>query len=189
MKTDIPEVATTKGLADLLGLTTQRIGQLEKAGVVFKTESNRYNLKASIQGYVDAVQRRRLNQHDGDGSAAGNDYEQHRSRLTGAKADMAQIQAETMKGNYHEAGAVEAVWTDMLMNCRSKLLALPTKLTQRLRKESDAVKIKAILEASIHEALNELAEYDPAIVLDSYIKAHQSDVAAAIDADDEATGK
>lgn len=183
MKTDIPETVTTKGLADLLGLTTQRIGQLEKSGVVFKTESNRYNLQSSVKGYIDAVQHRRLNQHDGGGGEAGGDYEVHRARLTSAKADMAQIQAETMKGNFHEAGAVEAVWIDMLMNCRSKLLAIPSKLTSRLRKETSTVKIKAILETAVTEALNELSNYDPDLVLKRYLATTPADVNA--EADDE----
>ena len=188
MKSALPntptlETLTATRLAEVLGISERTVRDREKAGDIKKSGKDQYLLAESVQGYIAFVKNKRTNQHDGGGGEAGGDYEAHRARLTSAKADMAQIQAETMKGNYHEAGAVEAVWTDMLMNCRSKMLAIPAKLTARLRKETAAVKIKSILETAVHEALNELSNYDPDRVTSEYIQSHREDVATAAEAD------
>ena len=184
----LPPTVSSQVLADVLGIKERTVREREKAGDIHKSGPGQYLLAESVQGYIEFIRTKKTNQHDGGGGESGGDYEAHRSRLTGAKADMAEIQAETMKGNYHEAGAVEAVWTDMLMNCRSKFLAIPSKLTPRLRKESSAVKIRAILETAVTEALNELSDYDPDRVTSEYLQAHREDVAAATEIDGVAMG-
>ena len=62
-----------------------------------------------------------MNQWD-DGSAG---YSEARARLTKAKADIAELDAELKKGTAHDAEAVAAVWADMIGNARAKLLSLP----------------------------------------------------------------
>ena len=54
-------------------------------------------------------------------------------------------------------------WTDVLSACRAKFLAMPTKIAPLLATEDDAAVVKDILEKQIHEALTELANYDPSI--------------------------
>ena len=174
-------------LAKLFNLTAVRVQQLAADGVVTKQERGRYDLWASIRGYIKFLQERKVNQWDVGGDE-GDTYGKHRSRLTGAKADIAEIEAEAMKGRFHEAGAVEAVWTDMLMNARSKLLAIPPRLAPKLRKETKLPVVKDILEAAIVEALAELANYDPDRITSEYLQAHRAEVDAAAEADGQPVG-
>lgn len=175
-------VCSIRDLADLFDYTTQRVDQLVDDGIVVKRARGKYAIWESIRGLILHRDTKKKNQWDGGGEDAG-DYEAHRARLTKAKADVAEIGAAIAKGQAHDAGAVETVWTEMLMNCRSKLLALPTRLAPRLRKETDLAVVKDILEAAVTEALSELASYDPARVTNEYLSTHRVDVEPAAPAD------
>ena len=182
-KSKKPETCTAARLSEVLGIAERTIRDREKAGDIQKIGTDQYLFVESVHGYIEFLKNRRTNQHDGGGGEGADDYEVQRARLTRAKADIAEIQAETMKGNFHEAASVELVWTDMLMNCRSKLLAMPSRLSPKLRKESNVIKIRSILETTVHEALNELAAYDPDIILSKYIQEHREDVAGTAEMD------
>lgn len=181
-----PSVDVTT-LANLLNLTTVWIQRLAKEGVIVKTERGRYDLWPSIRGYVKHLQERRVNQWD-NGEEKGGDWQAERTRLTRAKADMAEMQSAILKGTVHEAKAVEAVWTDHLLACRAKLLSLPKKLAPRVHGVDNLATIEAELEATVTEALNELASYDPALVTDRYVSAHREELDAATEVDGEPVG-
>jgi phage terminase Nu1 subunit (DNA packaging protein) len=173
-------------LARLFNLTAVRVQQLAKDGHVVKAERGRYDLWASIRGYIKFLQERRVNQWD-NGEDKG-DWNTERTRLTRAKADMAEMQTAILKGTVHEAKAVEAVWTDHLLACRAKLLSMPKKLAPRVHGVERLPAIETELEAAITEALNELASYDPALVTDRYVSAHREELDTAAEMDGEPVG-
>jgi phage terminase Nu1 subunit (DNA packaging protein) len=174
-------------LARLFSLTAVRVQQLAKDGIVIKAERGRYDLWASIRGYIKFLQERRVNQWDQ--GEAGGDWQKERARLTRAKADMAEMQAAILKGTVHEAKAVEAVWTDHLLACRAKLLGMPKKLAPRVHGQAKLTTIEIEIDAAITEALNELAAYDPALVTDRYVSAHRQELDASTEVDDEPMGR
>lgn len=170
-------------LARLFSLTAVRVQQLAKDGIVIKAERGRYDLWGSIRGYIKFLQERRVNQWDG--GEKGDDWQKERARLTRAKADMAEMQAAILKGTVHEASAVEAVWTDHLMACRAKLLAMPKKLAPRVQGTDKITAIEAEIDAAVTEALNELAAYDPHLVTDRYVSAHREELDTTAEVDGE----
>lgn len=184
---DQRNIATAEQLADLFDLSKVRIHQLLKEGIIVKIERGSFDLMESVRGYVRFIKSRRVNQYD-DASADGNTWHIHRARLTSAKADMAEMQAAILKGTVHEAKAVEAVWTDHLMACRAKLLAMPKKLAPRVHGNEKLTAIESEIEAAITEALNELASYDPNLVTDRYVSAHREELDASASLDDEPVG-
>lgn len=62
----------------------------------------------------------------------------------------------------HDGQEVERVWTNMLMNMKGKLLSIPTKVAPQLIARDDVALIQDMLQTEIHEALQELSEYDAA---------------------------
>ena len=42
-------------LAEYLGLSDRRIRQLDKEGIVVKSQRGRYDLKASVLGYINSI--------------------------------------------------------------------------------------------------------------------------------------
>jgi phage terminase Nu1 subunit (DNA packaging protein) len=49
--------ADTEQLCRLFKLTSARIGQLAKDGIIFKTDRNKYDLWRSVRGYIEFLQR------------------------------------------------------------------------------------------------------------------------------------
>lgn len=161
-------------LAQCFGLSAMRIQQLATDGVIVRAGHGQYRLMQSIQNMLVYQREKPKNQHSGDNSEDGQSYEAHRARLTKAKADMAEIEAEVMKGKAHDAEAVAAVWADMIGNARAKLLALPTTLASQLEGMTIQERQEAI-QLGVNDALKELAEYSPEIVTQEYVAAHSNE--------------
>jgi phage terminase Nu1 subunit (DNA packaging protein) len=180
-KSDSPTVEVGT-LAKLFNLTAVRVQQLATDGIVIKHARGRYDLWTSIRNYIKYLQERKVNQWSGSGEGAG-DYEGHRARLTKAKADIAELDAELKKGTAHDAEAVAAVWADMIGNARAKLLSLPTTLASQLEGMSIQER-KDTIQNGVNEALRELADYSPEIVTNQYVAAH-SEEPQELEAEDE----
>jgi phage terminase Nu1 subunit (DNA packaging protein) len=159
-------------LAKLFNLTTVWIQKLAEKKIIVKAGRGQYELWPSIKGYITHLQTRKTNQHDGSNTEDGQNYEAHRARLTRAKADIAEIDAELKKGTTHDAQAVAAVWADMIGNARAKLLGLPTKLAGAL----DGLTIterESLIKEGVNEALRELADYSPEVVTGEWERRRQ----------------
>jgi phage terminase Nu1 subunit (DNA packaging protein) len=173
-------------LAKLLNLTEVRIQQLAKDGIIVKETRGRYDLWASIKGYVKYLQDRAIGRGVRDDE--GGDYEKHRGRLTKAKADEAERIAALNAGRSHDATAVELVWADMIQNAKTRLSNIPAKATPEVRSILPNPKVYAILERHINEALAELSDYDPSRLTASLVQEDSEEMEPAEEADGEHVG-
>lgn len=174
-------------LLELTGYTPQRLDQLVAEGTIVRVGRGMYDVWPTLVGLMLHIKSKKLNQWDGDkseGEAEGGGYEYHRARLTAAKADVAEIDAMLRKGQAHDGGAVAQVWGDMLMNARAKLLSLPKSMAGQVHGEESLERVEALLSDAIHNALNELSEYDPALVTDAYVQSHSESMEAASEMED-----
>ena len=80
-----------------------------------------------------------------------------------ADAEIAEMELAKIRQELCSTQDVIKAWADVLNACRAKFLALPTKIAPLLATEDDAAVVKDILEKQIHEALAEMANYDPSI--------------------------
>jgi phage terminase Nu1 subunit (DNA packaging protein) len=55
-----PTEATTEQLCRLFDLTSARVGQLGKDGIIFKTGRNKFDLWKSIKGYITFLQKNKI---------------------------------------------------------------------------------------------------------------------------------
>lgn len=130
-----------------------------------KTKSGRrYDLIPTIQRYIkhlqDKVTAREKTEKD-----AKNDSEKLEAemRLKTAKAEIAELELEELKGEMHRAEDVEAVMTDHILLLRSMILAMPGRLAVDVTNAKTAPEAAEIIKAECHTMLNQLAayEYDP----------------------------
>jgi phage terminase Nu1 subunit (DNA packaging protein) len=178
-------------LAKLFNLTDMRVQQLSKMGVTMRAAHGRYELWPSIKGYISYLQERagvKAATSNAEGEDDGGDYNRHRARLYRSKADQSEIQVALIRATVHESEAVAKVWDDMIANARSKLLSMPVKLAPRLEGVMDRKEIKAVMEAAIYEALNELSTYDPVRVTRQSVPGDQPEMEAPAPADGEPMG-
>jgi phage terminase Nu1 subunit (DNA packaging protein) len=177
-------------LAKLFNLTDVRVQQLTKLGVVVKSGHGRYDLWQSVKGYIKYLQDRagvKSATSGGEQDETG-ELGHHRSRLYKAKADQAELEFAMAVGRVHEAKAIELVWSDMILNSRSRLIAMPPKYTPMLLNKSDPNEVKDILEKAVNESLNELTNYDPTRVAHSAFSQNKPAVETASEIDGEPMG-
>jgi phage terminase Nu1 subunit (DNA packaging protein) len=139
-------------ISRLLDLTPQRIGQLVKEGVIPKAERGRYELVPVVQSYIRYLRDRAVK-----GDVHGDDYSAHRTRLIKARADLTEMEKAQALAELIPAQDVEKAWTDVLTNCRAKLLSIPTKTAPEVYAAESLTEVKVVLKSAVNEALSELA--------------------------------
>lgn len=143
---------TAKAISKVLGITERRINQLRADGIIREYRENLFILSGAVQDYIDYIK---------NGSTAdGTDYNAERALLAKAKRENQELDLKIKKKELHESADIERIITDMLINFKSRLMAIPSKLSPVLAKKTDNAEIFNILRESIEEALTELADFD-----------------------------
>jgi len=145
-------VVPAKTIAKALDLTERRINQLVADGTLQKSERGRYELIPTIQAYVKFLREKAVNSDVG-----ADDYAVQRTRLTKAKADMAEMEKDQMANVLIPANDVADAWEAMVSNMRAKMLSIPTKVAASVFAANDVADAKNILKEQINEGLSELA--------------------------------
>ena len=150
---------TSKALAKVLGLSVQEVSNLTTLGVIAPTKGRTYSLEESAARIIAYAK-------DGWGSeqeavdAMAADYSTERAKLMRAKRIAVENETKQQEGLLHSAADVENIVTAMLLNFRSRIMAIPSSLAPRLSVENDTNTIYGILKEATDDALNELSDYD-----------------------------
>lgn len=147
-------------LGKIIGVTDRRVRSLAQEGIFVKASQGRYKLQESLHNYI--LNLRVAN----DASKATStdledtlDIDTEKAKHERVKRHMSELKYALMKGEVHKANDVERVMTDMLVNFKSKLLAVPSKLTPQLVNRDKAY-IEELLSDEMKEVLSELSEYN-----------------------------
>ena len=140
MKVTAPEAAA------FLNLPERSFYRLVETGVIPKAGEGEYILGEVVESYW-------RNQFDSEGLKAA------QTRLVTAQAELKELELAEQRGEIHRASAIAKVYTDDVINCKTRLLAIPTKVGPMLVGQELQVIVKKLKDA-IYEALKELAGYD-----------------------------
>lgn len=97
------------------------------------------------------------------GVKLGSSYDEARTRKVNAEAEIAELELQKIHGTLVVAEDVVSAWNDVLGAFKAKLLAIPAKGAPVLSTETQTSQCQSILEDLIHEALEELSNYEPAV--------------------------
>jgi phage terminase Nu1 subunit (DNA packaging protein) len=122
------DIATTAELADLFGVSTRTVRDLAKRGIAVRRGRN-YVRDESTRRYCKHL--RELATGRG-GEAAITSATAERARLVKMQADQVELKNAALRGSMLDAGAVEREWSDVLRGVRAGLLAVPSRVAQRL---------------------------------------------------------
>lgn len=141
-------IISSSDLAKTLKLTAQRVNQLAKEGILKRRADGKFDLPESAELYYAFKFKtdEELN------------YEREHTLLEKAKRETAEIELEQMKGNLLYASDVEKAMSTMILTCRSRLLAMPSKCATQVIGQKSLTVIVDIIKKEIHEALEELKE-------------------------------
>ena len=147
-------------LAKLLRLSSRRVSQLVKEGVIKKEANGKFDTPQALEDYFAYKFK--------DDNAV--DYEKEHALLEAAKREKAEIELDQIKGSLLYATDVEQAMATMILTCKSRLLSVPTKCATQVIGLKDLSVIVEIIRDEIYEALNELKEMpSPEVVEDNAI--------------------
>jgi phage terminase Nu1 subunit (DNA packaging protein) len=150
-----PVVVTTAEISEIFGLSDRRVQQLVKEGALVKVSRGKYDLKASVQRYIEYIKEQAQKTEE------ELDLTKEKTLLTRANRQKVELELQIMRGELHRSEDVRRVMNDMLGAFRARILAIPSKVAPRLIAQTNAAVIQNIVRNEVYEALQELSEYDP----------------------------
>lgn len=145
-----------KAVARFLDITERRVRQLRDEKVIDESTPGLYNLLDTNRKYINYLRKRNPE------SDENIDYNTERAKLMRAKRQNEEFDLHLKEGRLHEAIDIEAVMKDMLVNFKSRMMSIPSKLSPVLAKKTDRAEIFKIIKAQVDEALSELSDYETA---------------------------
>ena len=148
-------MATQKDVAEHLDLSTKRISELIRDGILpSKLGRSPLNIDVCRIAYISYL--RKLggyNKRSGSGDIA-----EEKTRLTKAQADKAELEVSSLEGELIPAQLVQDTWADFVASIRAKLLGLPSKVAHQVLIAENYQDAELIIKDQVYEALDELAE-------------------------------
>lgn len=141
---------TSKRMAEYLDVTERRVRQLRDEEVIRENRPGLYEPMDTMKRYIRYLH------------SNGNGLNDERAKLLGVKREKAEIELEEIKGGLHRTEDIERALTTMLMNFRTRIMAIPAKLAGNIVKMTDQNDVFDALKKETDEALEELSHYDEA---------------------------
>ena len=138
----------TAELALLLGLTTRRINQLADEGITVRAGHGEFDGPASVQAFIEQASNR------GKDKEAAIDKEREEARLKKEQADTQELKNAKLRKELLPVAEVERVWSEQISSIRSGLLAVVSRVRQRV---SLSIEDAVILDEEIRGAMVKLA--------------------------------
>ena len=156
----------TDTIAKLFGLSTRRVEQLAKEGIVpvAQTRPYMFDLLPTIQTYIRYLSDKANGKEKSTQTTKiESDKLQAEADLKRSKADMAALQLKELEGKMHRSEDVEAMTTDLVYTVRSMIMALPGRLAVDTTHAATPAEAAVIIRAECHRILDELSgyQYDP----------------------------
>ncbi len=144
--------ATLEQIAHLLKLTPRMVNLHVREHGMPRISRGEYDLVQCVHWYIDYKDRLIKEARRGDESE-----QQARARLVKATADLRELELAHAREKLIDVNTVALMWERLVVAFKTRMLALPTKLPQRLIACKEIAQIKEALEQEICEALSELS--------------------------------
>ena len=145
---------TAAAVARHLDMTERNVRLLRDKGVVTEYKPGLYDLEAVTHSYINFLRRKNPDAEENV------DYNTERAKLVRARRENEELELQLKKNEVHTTEDVEQAMKDMLIRFKTRLMAIPAKLSPVLSKKTDQTEIFKLLKSGVDEALEELADYD-----------------------------
>ena len=158
--TDETEVGTTE-MAMVLGVTARRVQQMIQDGTLQTVRRGVLLLADNVQRYITFITGSQMTEEEKKTERARKAAE---TKLKMAKAEIATLEANELKGRMHRSEDVEAMTQDLCDTIRTMLMSLPGRLAVDVSICDSAEECSILIRDSVNAVLTELSgyEYDPA---------------------------
>ncbi len=134
-------------LAKVLKLSTRRVNQLVKESILKRGTDGKFYIPDAVEDYYAF-------KHTGEKI----NYDQEHALLEKAKRETAKIELEQLKGQLLFATDVEAAMATMILNCKGRLMAIPSKCAPKVLGQKNLAVIQDEIKKEVYQALEELRQ-------------------------------
>ena len=146
-------MAKQKEVATHLDMSPQRVRDLLKQGVLTRGHGqDSLDLDECRKNYIRYLRMRSRGLQNNSG-----DLNEEKTRLTKLQADKAELEVREMEQSLVSVEKITEEWVGYAANVRSKLLALPSKVSHRVQSADTYAEAEKILKEAVYDALYELS--------------------------------
>tara|TARA_R110001592_G_scaffold138183_1_gene356781 strand:+ start:55 stop:555 length:501 start_codon:yes stop_codon:yes gene_type:complete len=166
-------MATQRELAEHLDLSTKRISELIRDGILpSKMGRSPLNIDVCRIAYISYL--RKLGGYNK--RSGGGDIAEEKTRLTKFQADKAELEVNQLEGKLIPAQLVQDTWTDFVANVRAKLLGLPSRIAHQVIALETYPEAEQLIKENINDALSELGENGIPTQYADRVEQHESSI-------------
>jgi len=166
-------MATQRELAEHLDLSTKRISELIRDGILpSKMGRSPLNIDVCRIAYISYL--RKLGGYNK--RSGGGDIAEEKTRLTKFQADKAELEVNQLEGQLIPAQLVQDTWTDFVANVRAKLLGLPSRIAHQVIALETYPEAEQLIKENINDALSELGENGIPTEYADRVEQHESSI-------------
>lgn len=143
---------TAAAVAKWLDLSERRVRQLRDDKIITEYRPGLYNLQEANHQYINYLRKNSPTEEQID-------YNTERAKLVRAKRENEELELLLRKNEVHTSEDIEKVLTDMLIRFKTRLMAIPAKLSPKVAKKKDETEIFKLMKSAIDEALEELSDF------------------------------
>jgi phage terminase Nu1 subunit (DNA packaging protein) len=161
LQAGMPIYVKTADICAMTGKTNQWIGELTKQGVLNKEQTGQgslYELRRNIRAYCEMLEAR-VKETDEEAERLDADKAKAETQIKQARAVIAIMEANELKGKMHRSEDVQAITEDLVYAIRSLLIALPGRLAVDVAEAEDAAETATIIRNEVHKLMEELSNY------------------------------
>ena len=147
------KVYNVKAVANFWGITERRVRQLKTEGFIREYKKGLYRLDEATQQYIRFLQK-------GGTDASVIDYQAEKAKLIKAKRENEEIELAKKRQEVHSSDEIEQALKDILINFKTRIMAIPAKLSPVLAKKTDKAEIFALIKDETDKALEELSDFN-----------------------------
>lgn len=147
---------TAAAVARHLDMTERNVRALRDKGVLTEYKPGLYDLQTATRQYINFLRKKNPDAEEKV------DYNTERAKLVRAKRESQELELQLRKNEVHTTEDVEQAMTDMLIRFKTRLMAIPAKLSPILAKKTEQTEIFKLIKSAVDEALEELADFDTA---------------------------
>lgn len=158
---DISDLTVSaKVMGECLSVGDRMVRHLADEGLLKRDSHGKYLLLHSVKNYILALKASKAGEHVDVGPGNVLDLNQEKASNEHWKALINEIKLQLIQGKVHKSEDVGRVLTNMLLQFKNKIIAIPAKMAVKLEGKSKQ-EIQEIVTEELSAALDELSEYSP----------------------------
>lgn len=148
-------MASQSEISSKLGINVATFKDFVARGIIEERDRGQYTLEECAKQYLSHLREIAAGRMTADGLNLADE----RARLAKEQADAKEMENMVERGELLYMDDVIKDFEDQLMNCKTKLLATPTKIAAEVFASRDVQEVQELMEEAIKDALSELVGY------------------------------